>query len=236
MILVNIEFLSLDELRSIAVQEGINDIDTLSREELIDLLREKYEEDDSALSDGTAVPNLRYLSGITDYRAIDDYLNGLPGVETLPDEYPETEIHLLLRNSSWAYCYWSIANLKSEEIVNANGEILLNVTIAKADKREVYDIPVSVTDSEWNIGISYGDGYCQVELVSVINGERNVLASSEKVSLVNPYWIFHKDEMKDCDSLYRIYLSLMTAKNGELVLTAPVRDIIAAFRAADVNE
>ena len=83
MILVNIESLSVDELRGIAEQEGIGNIEALSREDIIELLREKYEEEDDyeiARND----PNLRYLSGITDYREISDYVEGLPGVEELP--------------------------------------------------------------------------------------------------------------------------------------------------------
>ena len=58
MILVNIESLSVEELMGIAAQEGIGNIDTLSREEIIELLREKYEEDDAPGMNGVD-PNLR---------------------------------------------------------------------------------------------------------------------------------------------------------------------------------
>ena len=49
MILVNIESLSLSELRSIAEQEGIENSGTLPREELISLLEEKYEEEEKKI-------------------------------------------------------------------------------------------------------------------------------------------------------------------------------------------
>ena len=68
MILVNIESLSISELRSIAEQEGIADSGTLSREELISLLEEIYEEEDEG--DGESDPNMRYMSGLTDYRGV----------------------------------------------------------------------------------------------------------------------------------------------------------------------
>ena len=235
MILVNIESLSADELMGIAEQEGIGNIESLSREEIIELLREKYEEDDDQGMNGVD-PNLRYLSGITDYRGISDYVEGLPGVEELPDSYPETEVHLLMRSSSWVYCYWGIAPLMNDYIAQKGGSVLLHVSIINGDKQDIYDVPVSLSDSEWNIGIPYGDGYCQVALVSVIDGKRNELAVSGRVDLIYPYWLFHKDEMADNDSLYRIYISLITSKDGSMVVNAPVRDIITAFKEEDVNE
>ena len=143
MILVNIESLSVEELMGIAAQEGIGNIDTLSREEIIELLREKYEEDDDPGMNGVD-PNLRYLSGITDYREISDYVEGLPGVEALPDEYPETEIHLMLRSSSWVYCYWAIAPAVSDQIAESGGSVVLAVTIINGEKKEIFDVPVSL--------------------------------------------------------------------------------------------
>ncbi len=235
MILVNIESLSVDELKGIAAQEGIGNIDLLSREEIIELLREKYEEDDDS-GMNELDPNLRYLSGITDYRGISDYVEGLPGVEELPDSYPETEVHLLMRSSSWVYCYWSIAPAISDQIAEKGGSVALRVSIINGGKSEVYDVPVSLSDSEWNIGIPYGDGYCSVSLISTVEGESKELAVSGRVGLIYPYWLFHKEEMADNDSLYRIYVSLITSKDGSMVHNAPVRDIITAFREADVDE
>lgn len=48
MILVNIESLSLSELRNIAEQEGISDSDVMDRDELVEALQEKCEEEDDA--------------------------------------------------------------------------------------------------------------------------------------------------------------------------------------------
>ena len=103
-------------------------------------------------------------------------------------------------------------------------------------RTESYDVPVSMTDSEWNIGIPYGNGYCQVSLVSVIAGERRSLAVSGRVTLVDSYWLSHKEEMRESDALYGIYLSMLSSKEGELVPTATVREIISAFREADTDE
>ena len=84
MILVNIESLSLSELRNIAEQEGISDSDVMDRDELVEALQEKYEEEDDAPDSDT---NTRYLSGITDFRGMGNYVEGLPGVVDLPDDY-----------------------------------------------------------------------------------------------------------------------------------------------------
>ena len=232
MILVNIESLSVEELMGIAAQEGIGNIDTLSREEIIELLREKYEEDDAPGMNGVD-PNLRYLSGITDYREISDYVEGLPGVEALPDEYPETEIHLMLRSSSWAYCYWQLSQLESDRIADACGSLFLAVRIVRSGAEEYYDIPVSLSDNEWNIGIPYGDGSASVSLVSEVDGERKILASSGAIALVESYWLEHRSEMKESDSLYRLYLSLITTREGQLVDNPVVQDIVEYFREED---
>ena len=142
----------------------------------------------------------------------------------------------MLRSSSWVYCYWAIAPAVSDQIAESGGSVVLAVTIINGEKKEIFDVPVSLSDMEWNIGIPYGDGYCQVALVSVIDGKRRELAVSGRVDLIYPYWLFHKDEMAESDTLYRIYVSLISAKNGAMVQNEPVRDIITAFREADVNE
>lgn len=107
MILIKIDSLSTQELRNIAEREGIEEYATLDRDDLIQVLREIYEEDDD-VADNADV-NRRFLYGITDYREIDKDVVELPGVEELPESYPCTEIHLLYKNPNWAYCYWSIS-------------------------------------------------------------------------------------------------------------------------------
>ena len=72
------------------MQECIDGADSLSREDLISRLEEKYEEYDQDTD--SKDPNLRYMSGLTDYRDISKYVENLPGVEELPESYPDTEI------------------------------------------------------------------------------------------------------------------------------------------------
>ncbi|MBO8436997.1 MAG: DUF4912 domain-containing protein [Spirochaetes bacterium] len=234
MILVNIDSLSLSELQSIAAQEGIDGADSLSREDLISMLEEKYEEYDQDADQKD--PNIRYMSGLTDYRDISKYVENLPGVEELPDSYPDTEIHLIKKNCSWLYAFWSLSSFDSDRLQNEGVTLALSVTIENNGKREEYDIPVSYIDSEWNIGIPYGNGFCVIALSAISrDGSKTQLAVSKPESLTDSYWLSHTDEMKYNDTLYGLYLAMVTTKEGELVDNPVVREIIQLFRKEDTQ-
>ena len=173
------------------------------------------------------------MSGLTDYRGVS--IGEIPGVEELPDSYPDTEIHLIKKNSSWMYAFWSISQMDSDRIANASGSLFLAVSIIRSGAEELYDIPVSLSDDEWNIGIPYGDGSASVSLVSEIDGEREVLSSSKPVTLIDSYWLNHREEMKESDSLYRLYMSLLTTREGQIVDNPVVQDIAALFREEDAD-
>ena len=232
MILVNVGSLSVSELRSIAVQEGIEGAESLSREDIISMLEDKYGEYDQEGDDKD--PNLRYMSGLTDYRDISKYVEDLPGVEDLPQGYADTEIHVIRKNGSWLYAFWALSPSDSDRLQDSGCSLVLSVTIENNGHREDYDIPVSYSDNEWNVGMPYGNGFCRVALSSVSkDGEKSVLAISEPDALTDSYWISHPEEMKYSESLYRLYLTLLTNKEGELVDTPVVRDIIHLFRKED---
>ncbi len=235
MILVNVDSLSVSELRSIAKQEGIEGSDALSREDIISLLEEKYEDNgqDTDFKD----PNLRYMSGLTDYREISNYVEDLPGVEELPEIYPDTEIHLIKKNGLWLYAFWSLSPNDSDRLQDEGSSIVLSVTIENNGAREEYDIPVSFLDTEWNIGIPYGSGFCRVALTAVSKeGEKTMLALSDSEELTDSYWLQHPEDMKYSDSLYRLYLTLVTTKEGDLVDNPVVREIIQLFRKEDRSD
>ena len=233
MILVNVDSLSASELRSIAVQEGFADADELSREEIISLLEEKYEEeDDKALQEGE--PNSRYMSGLTDYRDSGSSVEALPGVEALPESYPDTEIHLIKKSCSWLYAFWFVSQNDSDRLQDAGGSLSLSVTIENSGRHEEYDIPVSFTDTEWNVGIPYGRGFCRVALTGIYpDGSRTVLAVSDPEDLIDSYWLSHREEMMFSDSLYRVYLTLISTKEGGLPGNPVLREIIEMFRKED---
>ncbi len=234
MVLIKMEKLTESELRNIAQDENIEDYDSLSREELIQALTEKYEdEDDNFTSDEhDGARNLRYFAGITDYREISDLVESLPGVEELPESYPETSIHLLNKNNNWGFAFWSISNIDAKKIENTNANLMLTVT--KKDKNgtvEQYDIPVHNDDYEWNIGLSMLGGTCTASLVAVYpNEEREILASSNNIYNVDSYWIQHEKELPENDSLFKINLSLITTKEGDLIQNPLVEEIVSAYK------
>lgn len=241
MVLIKMEKLAISELRNIAQCEEIDDYENLSRDELIQALTEKYEDEDDNYApeeERGDSHNLRYLAGITDYRGISDLLDELPGVEELPESYPETTIHLLNKNNNWGFAFWSISNLDKEKMDEANAKPVLFVSIKdKTGKVEEYDIPIKASDSEWNIGLSVLGGTCTAYLVSVDpNGKREVLASSNTIQHTDSYWMHHSDEMRQNDSLFKVYLSLLTTKDGDLINNPLVEDIVKAYEKEDRDE
>ena len=234
MILVNLEQLSTDELRNLSEQEKIEGFEELSREELIQELSEKYEEEYTAYGldeDKKSDLNIKYVSSFTDYTDNSENITQLPGVEDLPDHYEETSIHLLSKNSDWGYAFWSISTLDQEKIDEKKGVPLLIVTLTRKDEdKECYDIPISDEDDEWNIGFSYESKSIIVSLcVDYPDGSRDTLAQSKPLEMSSSYWIDHKDKMRENDSLFKVYLSLITTKTGEIINNSIVKEIIAEY-------
>ena len=239
MILVNLEQLSTDELRNLSEQEKIEGFEELSREELIQELSEKYEEEYAAYGldeDKKSDLNIKYVSSFTDYTGNSENITQLPGVEDLPEHYEETSIHLLSKNSDWGYAFWSISTLDQEKIDEKKGVPLLLVTLTRKDgEKECYDIPIAEEDDEWNIGFSYESKSIIVSLcVDYPDGSRDTLAQSKPLDLSSSYWIDNKDKMKENDSLFKIYLSLITTKTGEIINNSIVKEILADY--AEVGE
>ncbi len=233
MVLIKLDKLSESELRSIAEQEDIEGFAELSREELIRGLSEKYEEDDDSYSsdDLPELPNTRYVAGITDYREISESVEELPGVESLPDVYPETAIHLLFKNRNWGYAFWSVSPLDKERFDEEGKRLSLLVTIVRKDSvKDQYYIDISEDDKEWNIAFSSEARTCRVSLVSEDKkGEKEVVASSNTIRLPISYWIEHKDEIESSDGLFKIYLSFLTNKDGDLIRNDLVREIAEEY-------
>ncbi len=234
MILVNLEQLSTDELRNLSEQEKIEGFEELSREELIQELSEKYEEEYAAYGldeDKKSDLNIKYVSSFTDYTGNSENITQLPGVEDLPEHYEETSIHLLSKNSDWGYAFWSISTLDQEKIDEKKGVPLLLVTLTRKDgEKECYDIPISEEDDEWNIGFSYESKSIIVSLcVDYPDGSRDTLAQSKPLEMCSSYWIDNKGKMKENDSLFKIYLSLITTKTGEIINNSIVKEILADY-------
>lgn len=233
MVLVKLDALSTTELKSIAAQEEIENYDSLDRDELIIALTEKYQEsDDEYSAELDTNPNTRYLSGITDYREIDEHVRELPGVQALPSTYTDsTSLHLLYKNTDWGYVFWNISDLDWEKINTYQASLLLNVYL-KFDSGEVekYDIPIREDDKEWNISLPHKSGVCRVALLyETKDGKRDELTSAKPLILNSSYYLDNKDEIKTNENLISICLSLITTKEGDYLHTPLVNEIVEEF-------
>ena len=121
--------------------------------------------------------------------------------------------------------------MDQEKIDEKKGVPLLLVTLTRKDgDKECYDIPISDEDDEWNIGFSYESKSIIVSLcVDYPDGSRDTLVQSKPLEMSSSYWIDHKDKMRENDSLFKVYLSLITTKTGEIINNSIVKEIIAEY-------
>lgn len=239
MVRVNLELLSTSELRNLSQQEKIDGYSEMDREELISSLTEKFEEENSNYEADdehqAKTLNIKYVQSFSDYSSNSDTIKELPGVEELPQFYQETSIHFLYKNPDWGYVFWSISSLDEESILEKKGNVLLCVSMFnKNGVKETYDIFLSEDDREWNIGFSHDALECFVSLVvEYPDGKRDILVQSNTIKLPESYWLENKDKMKENDMLFKVYLSLITTKTGEVLSNVTVSEILDAYREED---
>ncbi len=238
MILVNLESLSTSELRNLSQQEMIDDFENMDRDELISCLMEKYEEENSNCDSDENIAktvNVKNINSLSDNVNHTQFMTELPGTEELPSFYEETSIHFLYKNCDWGYVFWSISSIDMQRITENNGSLILVVTMVNAlGNKETYDILINDDDRTWNIGFSKDAVECFVSLVVEFEGgKRDLLVQSDCVHLPTFYWLEHTSEMKENDPLFKVYLSLITTKTGEVITNSTVQEIIKKYRAED---
>ena len=71
-----------------------------------------------------------------------DNVLSLPGVESLPETYNDTSIHMILKDFNWAYVFWSLSSQQFSELEESGAELILRNTRLDADDQKVaeYDI------------------------------------------------------------------------------------------------
>lgn len=234
MVLIKIESLSRKELEHIALQEGVAQAPEMSRDELIDVLKDIYDDESGDDEQGEANIQRRFVTWLTDYRGDGSELTSLPGVEELPESYNETSIHVMMKNPTWLYCYWSLSPLDAEHFSGEGSwRLLLHVTLNDTDGSllDSYDIAVDGGDSEWNINISANHGTAMVSLeVELADRSRRTLARSVRVPLVSCYWLEHPDEMAQDADLLRRQLGLLTNREGGTIPCETVDRIVEKLK------
>lgn len=234
MVPVKLELLTTEELRNLSEQEKIEGFEDLDREELIQELSDKYEDEassDSFEEDKRSSLNLKNVSSFTDYRDNSAKVTQLPGVEDLPEKYEETSIHLLYKNSDWGYAFWSVSTLDQNDIAEKNGKIFLGVNFTSLNgEKDYHEVSVSEDDTEWYIVMDNSKKSVYVSLcVEYPDGTKDVLAQSKTLEIPSSYWLDHSDEMKLNDSLFKAYISLITTKTGDVIGNSVVKDILIEY-------
>ncbi|HKL57378.1 MAG TPA: DUF4912 domain-containing protein [Sphaerochaeta sp.] len=235
MILINIDSLSTTELQYIAQQEGLENWQTLEREELIDELEEAYGEQDDDIG-ASALRNKgsrkRFCNALTDFRGNMQNVQGLPGVEDLPEVYAETAIHLLLRDPIWAYAYWSISPATKVQVFGEDeqkgGSLFLRVTSLSllTNEEKTFDITVGVDDTQWNVNLpEMGHSYSVALCYRNKKGLEMSLAESKNVATYPSYWADHYHEMAMDPNLFTVHFSSLVTKEGEIVDNAVLQEI-----------
>lgn len=242
MILVDIGNLSFQELKYLAKQEGVEDYDSLSKDDLIDELSDIFDIVDGTIQLNNRLQNTsgqRYVNALSDSATTRD-VQDLPGVEELTELYMETSIHFMLSDLSWGFAYWSISPLSKAKLLEEDetylSNVFLRVTSTNNETQETtyYDISVDKDDTCWSInlaelGCTYQVSLCVQNNVGIIVA----LAQSIAISVPLPYWFKHSQELEKNPVLFNSSFSSIITKQGEYKDTLVVKSVITKLAHGD---
>ena len=224
MVLINIESLSLNELRYIAKQEGLDDWETLDREELIEELEDLYDDDSTQdLHSGTS--KRKFVNTLTDVPM--DGVLSLPGVAKLPDLYNETSIHMVMKDYNWAYVFWSLSTHGREEMEAKGASLVLRThrINEKGEERAVYDIDVTVDDVDWTVELPHLGYTYKASLVAVYNDEESIICESSTIATTKSHYYCNPGELKDDATFRRMFTSLIR-KGGTVSANRQIQGLV----------
>ena len=229
MVLINIDTLSDSELRCIAQQEDIDDWDVLSREDLIDSIKELYEDENRLELTDSSYTGHRYVRTLTttDHEGSFE----LPGVEGLPARYNETSIHFITKDANWAYAFWSLSP-QDQSLIDECGDTLAirTVVLAKGNLPESsFDIEIPGSDLEWNFELPWAGREYKAFLLRKGNESETILAESKVISVGESWLSKHPEILKNKDTFDVLVTSLVT-KCGEVINNRQVREILEKAR------
>lgn len=227
MVLINIDTLSDSELRCIAQQEGVEDWEDLSREDLIDSIEEIYEDENRFEPNHSSYTGHRYVKTLVNVDRQGSF--GLPGVEELPPAYNETCIHAIAKDANWAYVFWSLSP-QDQTLMEESGCTLSlrTIVLAKDDRPETsFDIDVLGSDMEWSLELPWSGRQYKAVLVkkNPSSGHESILAESRIVS-VEECWLSRNPEALKERSRFNVLVTPLVTKGGELINNRQVHEIL----------
>ena len=236
MILINIESLSDNELRNIAQQEDLEDWETLTREELIEGLEDLYGEDEESGLDGNSGNSKKkYVNTLTDVQS--DNVLSLPGVERLPESYNDTSIHMILKDSDWAYVFWSLSPQQISELEERGASLILRNTRLSADGEAVaeYDIDVTSEDTSWTVELPYHGFRYRVSLVAVSGDSETVICTSDELETSEGWFCAHPEELED-ERTFRTIFSSVIMKGGAVIPNRQLLSLVEGLQSMQKQE
>lgn len=184
-----LEQLSPEALLDLADEHDIDSAEQLSRETLVELLIEAFEEERLELQ---AQDNNPVTVEEKKYTRFSDrpISQGEADIE-LVESYNDTRLVFLLRDPSWAYAYWDLRSSIEQEIQESDGDKELMLRVFELDSVQAnteaalgsFDIPVRATDREWYVNIPTQERAYRAELVQRSSQSDRVLAVSNSLSV-----------------------------------------------------
>lgn len=192
-----LESFSIEELYTLADKMGLDLPPDLERnfviEEILDVLAEDSEERRSSQVEALHVDEKKFCGSELDDIDMDEESDFM-----LEERYNETMIHVIVRDPSWAFAFWDIADSELDEFRgdDSSASLFLRVTelppaggapsSACENQREYFDIPVSEEDRQWYINLPRSGMRFRIDLCVRRTGQvgkiRVVARSNEVVS------------------------------------------------------
>ncbi len=179
---------SLDELKRIARQEGLEPVEGLDRGALLDLVLEAFDDSRQEREQENSLP---ILGEERKYElSQDEELAPEPnGREEypIPARYNETRVVALVRDPHWAFAYWDIEENKARTVRKTPRfeSLLLRVrteeNILFDNANPWFDIPIQPSDSGWYIYLPHPGLSYTLELGYVAGGKYHVLCRSQPI-------------------------------------------------------
>lgn len=222
--LLNIDQLSLAELRYVAHLENFNDCENLTREELTELLEEYFDTD---VNDFQVENDKKFVRSLTE---VDSDVLQFPGVQPLPESFNTNEIHLILKDSNWAFVFWEIDDVTKSSLKERNAQIYLKlIALKESDKSEFsYEVGVELADTSWSVEIPMSGRTYKLELVAKIGTKEEILAVSEPERISDVY-IQKNNSVLDDSEKYKLFTSSLVSKNGSWINNNKVTEIFNTY-------
>lgn len=187
------ESLSDEALYALADKMGLDLPPALERvfvvEEILGAIEEDSQERRSGRISTVRVEEAKFSSS-----ELDEVAASIFPDTPLPKTYNETAIRVLVRDPSWAFAFWDISENERQALMEGEWESTLFLRIfelsedATAEqKKEFFDIPVSIDDSQWYINLPRAKARYRIELCARAAGRLKVLARSRDACVPRQY-------------------------------------------------